>query len=113
LASRYAWLDAVKILTPLAFIPISALITSCGNDFARFYVPEKDVSTAGVVPHKNPVPLKNVSSFKEARKVKDQLKSLGYRHLGTSSWFAPKGTMGYSEKKCCQSCPHDWCKCHR
>jgi hypothetical protein len=88
----------MKILTSLSSILIGALITSCGNKFTDSYKPIDDVSTRGVVSHKDPVALKEVSNEKELREMRKKMESRGYREIGRSSWTGPL-TSAYTAKQ--------------
>lgn len=89
---------AVKILTSLSSILIGAFITSCGNKFTGSYKPIDDVSTRGVVSHKDPVALKEVLNEKELREMRKKMESRGYREIGRSSWTGPL-TSAYTAKQ--------------
>ena len=88
----------MKILTSLSSILIGAFITSCGNKFTDSYKPIDDVSTRGVVSHKDPVALKEVSNEKELREMRKKMESRGYREIGRSSWTGPL-TSAYNAKQ--------------
>ena len=88
----------MKILTSLSSVLIGAFITSCGNKFTDSYEPIDDVSTRGVVSHKDPVALKEVSNEKELREVRKKMESRGYREIGRSSWTGPL-TSAYNAKQ--------------
>ena len=88
----------MKILTSLSSILIGASITSCGNKFTDSYEPIDDLSTRGVVSHKDPVALKEVSNEKELREVRKKMESRGYREIGRSSWTGPL-TSAYTAKQ--------------
>ena len=88
----------MKILTSLSSVLIGAFITSCGNKFTDSYEPIDDVSTRGVVSHKDPVALKEVSNEKELREMRKKMESRGYREIGRSSWTGPL-TSGFTAKQ--------------
>ena len=88
----------MKILTSLSSILICTFITSCGNKFADSYKPIDDVSTRGVVSHKDPVALKEVLDEMELREMRKKMESRGYREIGYSSWTGPL-TSGYTAKQ--------------
>ena len=88
----------MKILTSLLSILIGAFITSCGNKFTDSYEPIDNVSTRGVVSHKDPVVLEEVSNERELREMRKKMESRGYREIGRSSWTGPL-TSGYTAKQ--------------